>query len=241
MSKNNARYLFSEDASAADIIHTIGKWKVIDLKNLYEQLNLNVTYRTLKTKVNKLQKDGIVASKFLGTRNKYVYLTERGIAHTSFNKTYEPVSEEITHDLLVGKVAQELSKYSKVSGVTMYHHIEDKHINPDAIITVNAKERVFNIGIEVELTRKSQRRIKSKFGKYGLSQDYDYCFYISNDERLLTAYRLYLRELKPEIQRKIFFINNKDLCTSKDIFNGVSCIHKDKEVEITSIIGEKCL
>ena len=115
MSKNNARYLFSEDASAADIIHTIGKWKVIDLKNLYEQLNLNVTYRTLKTKVNKLQKDGIVASKFLGTRNKYVYLTERGIAHTSFDKTYEPVSEEITHDLLVGKVAQELSKYSKVS------------------------------------------------------------------------------------------------------------------------------
>ena len=122
----------------------------------------------------------------------------------------------------------------------MYHRIEDNFINPDAIITVNAKERVFNIGIEVELTRKSQGRIKSKFSKYGVSQEYDYCFYISNDERLLTSYRLYLNELKLEIQRKIFFIGNEDLSRSSEIFTKATCIHKNKVVEMSSIIGEKC-
>lgn len=241
MKSNSLRVVYKTDGSFADIIHTIGKWKVIDLPNLHKQLNVKIGYRTLKAKINDLQRDGVVAHKFLGASLKYVYLTDKGIVHTPFDKTYQPVSEEVTHDLLVGRVAQELSQRSKVAGVTMYHLIEDKHINPDAIITVNGKNTVFNIGIEIELTRKSQRRIKSKFGKYGTSQDYDYCFYISNDERLLKSYRRYLNDLEVEIQKKFFFITDENLKNAGEILKDVSCIYKDKEADLDAVIGEKLL
>ena len=239
MSEAKLQFSFENDSAAAEIIHMIGKWKIIDLKNLYEYLNLNVTYRTLKTKVNNLEKRGLVASKFLGTRQKYVYLPDNGIAHTPFDKTYGPVSSEVFHDLLVGRVVQEFSKYSKVLDVTMYHLIEDKYINPDAVITLNAKGKLYRVAIEIELTRKSQSRIKSKFSKYGNSQDYDFCFYISNDERLLTAYKMYLDEFKEEVRRKIFFITDSNLGTAKEILKNPRCIHKGQEVVLESIIGGK--
>lgn len=223
----------------SEIINTIGKWKIIECQDLYKYLMNQVSYKTLKNKIKYLEKLGIVKGIFVGNKKKHVYLTDIGIQFTRHDKTYEPIETELLHDLLTGKILHELMNYSGVIDVTMYHQLNDYHINPDGVIRVFNDGEEFTIAIEVELNQKSQKRVKEKYSKIGKSQDYDYCFFISNKEKLINTYKRYLSEMEEEVRNKIMFIEKENLSSSNVNLLESKCFYLGEEVDLVSMLGKK--
>lgn len=190
-------------------------------------------------KISKLQADGLVKSVYLGNRKKHVYLSEFGIQLTPFDKTYEPVPEELTHDLQVGKIVQEFPSYPNVVEATMNHQISDNHVSPDATMLINKKNKTFVIAIELELRQKSRTRVKSKISRYNVSQDYDYCLFISQKENLLNTYQRFLSEYTENFRKKFFFVQIEEFSGFKPILNEMKWTHKSNIIRHENIIGKK--
>ncbi|MBT4789935.1 MAG: hypothetical protein HON90_00060 [Halobacteriovoraceae bacterium] len=223
----------------ADVINTIANWKIIDIKSLHQFLSFEISYYTLKRKICDLEKSGMVKSFFTTKRNKYVFLTDKGIQFSSTDKTFEPCDVEQTHDLLVVKLVQEMLGFSKVTDGKLYHQVNDNYINPDAVVKILSDDTEYTIAIELELTQKSQKRVKDKYAKYGNSYQYDYCLYISNKPKLIKTYQTYLEQMEEKTQSKFFFISKCDLSNAETNLLVAKCFHKGRELDLKVLFGVK--
>lgn len=221
-----------------DIINTIGKWKIIDLKTLTSFCNFDVSYKNLAVKVKTLEREGFVRSVNLKRKRKHLFLSDKGIKLTGHDNTYEITDESLGHDLLVGTTLRSLLENVSFFDGRMFHETGDSDINPDAVISGSRNNRSYELAIEMELTQKSSSRVKSKYSRYSRSKSFDYCLFITNKVGLHKAYKRYLGEMTKTVQAKIILMHTEKLRPDQFIYLGEQCHFKGEDKSFEDIFCE---
>ena len=194
-----------------DIINILGQWKIIDIKGLREMCHYDIQYPNLLKKIRLLESHGFIKSILLGRKNKYIFLTKKGLVFTPYDHTYEIVDENITHDIIASRVLKELLEFDALFDGRMFHQISSDRVIPDAQVNGKKGNIYYKLALEVELTQKSQSRVKEKFRQYGRDKHFDYCLFITNKETLFRAYKRYLQDMGEDAQEKIILSWDKKL------------------------------
>jgi hypothetical protein len=218
-----------------DIINTIGKWKVIDLKSLTTFCNFGISYRNLAIKVMTLEKEGFVKSVNLKRKRKHLFLSDKGIRLTGHDNTYEITDASLGHDILVGTALRSLLKSESFYNGRMFHEIDESEIYPDAVVSGTKGKRNYELAIEIELTQKSDPRVKSKYSRYSRSKAFDYCIFITNKEALFKAYKRFLGEMTKDVQTKVILMLANKLRPDRFEYLGEKCFFKGEHKKFEEI------
>ena len=216
-----------------DIINMLGHWKILDMKSLSEMCNYDIKYFNLLKKVRKLESHGIIKGVLLGRKDKHIYLTNKGLRYTPYDFTYEICDENITHDLIVGRVLKELLKFSPFVDGRMYHQIMTDKIFPDAQVEGIKNNERYKLALEVELTQKSKERVKDKYRKYGQGESFNYALFVTNKESLFRTYKRYLEEMNRESREAVILMYDENLSATKFKYDKIKCYYMG---EMTSFI-----
>mgnify|MGYP001609354658 CR=1 FL=1 len=211
-----------------DIINLIGQWKILDMKALKELSNYKLKYRNLLHKVQKLERHGLIRGVLLGRKNKHVFLTQKGIKYTPYDTTFEISNENLTHDLIAARVLRDLLNYKGFKEGRMYHQITSDKLLPDAEIIGAKNGETYRMALEVELTQKSQDRVKEKFRLYGNGQGFSYALFITNKETLFNTYKRFLLEMKADVQDGVILLLDKSLSVTKFSYARAECFFMGK-------------
>lgn len=128
-----------------------------------------------------------------------MYATELGANHLSDKTYFLPNLNSIFHDTKVSDLVGELSKMDRVIDFELEHEYRntrrDDYYNrssyiPDAVLKVmDAKGKSsMDIGLELELTQKSEKRISTKIKKGLIDNRYDLILYFFPSEALYKKY-----------------------------------------------------
>ena len=85
---------------------------------------------------------------------------------------------------------------SRFQYIAPRNRYEKLFLVPDAIVHLGPPERRSNAALELELTRKSRRRIYKKLEAYVTSKDFDYAFFILGSEPLLSVFQEIYRDVR---------------------------------------------
>jgi len=220
-----------------DIINLLGQWKVLDMKSLSELSNYRLAYHNLLKKVRRLEQEGMVKGVSLGGKSKHIFLTSKGFMLTSHDQSYPIADENVTHDLVVGRVLRSFCKIDGFCNGKMFHQISTEEIFPDAAITGTRDGENYQLAIEVELTQKSQDRIKEKFRRYAKGNAFDYVLFVTNKESLFKTYARFLGEMKAEVQKAVILLFDKGLSVSKFDYGGSRCLYIGDEKRFGDLFG----
>jgi hypothetical protein len=198
-----------------EIVNALGKWKVLDVKNLKEMIDPSLSYFNFLKKIRILEKNGILKSVLIGRKNKHVYLSAKGLKFTPLDCSSEIAPENLTHDLIVSRVLKELLKHPSFDEGRMFHHIDNKKILPDAELVGIKNGESYRLGIEVELTQKTYERVTKKFKNYRDDINYDYSFFVTNKESLFKTYCKLASQMDEDVQRSNIIVLDKSLSRHK--------------------------
>ncbi len=221
-----------------DIINLLGQWKVMDMKSLKEMCSYDVQYYNLLHKVRKLENHGLVKGILLGKKNKHIFLTNKGLQYTPYDKTYEICDENITHDVIVGKVLKELLRLESFFNGKMFHQIISDKILPDAEIEGQKDGECYRLALEIELTQKSQDRVKGKYRQYARGNVFNYGLFITNKMTLFKAYKKYLEEMKSEIQESIILLYDRKLTEINFDYQSSECFYMGQMTSFKELFGD---
>ncbi len=222
-----------------DIINIVGQWKVVDMKSLSEMCNYDVGYHNLLKKVRKLETQGLIKGVLLGRKNKHIYLTDKGLKYTGHDYTYEICDENLTHDLIVSRVLKELLKNDSFMNGRMFHQISGDQLLPDAEVSVGKGRDIFRLALEVELTQKSQNRVKEKYRRYATGSVFTYGVFITNKVTLFNTYRRFLEEMKQDIQEAIVLILDKQMTATKFNYEKSECFYLGRTLSFECLFGDE--
>lgn len=221
-----------------DIINILGKWKVMDMKSLNEFCSYDLKYFNLLKKVRTLETHGLVKGVLLGRKNKHIYLTNKGLKYTGHDFTYEICDENLTHDLVVGRVLKELIKTPHFIDGKMFHEILVENLFPDAEAKGTKDNQTYKLALEIELTQKSESRVKEKFRRYGREKVFNYVLYITNKESLFRAYKRYLEEMNSETQEAVILMLDKKLSVTSFKYEESNCFYRGRETTFLELFGD---
>ena len=221
-----------------DIINILGKWKVMDMKSLNEFCSYDLKYFNLLKKVRTLETHGLVKGVLLGRKNKHIYLTNKGLKFTGHDFTYEICDENLTHDLIVGRVLKELIKTSHFIDGKMFHEIPVENLFPDAEAKGIKDNQTYKLALEIELTQKSESRVKEKFRRYGREKVFNYVLYITNKESLFRAYKRFLEEMNSETQEAVILMLDKKLSVTAFKYQESTCFYQGSETTFLKLFGD---
>ena len=92
------------------------------------------------------------------------------------------------------------------------HQIFGEKLLPDGEIVIEGGGgKEVRIALEIELTRKSQDRIKWKFGRYKKEIQFDFVFFITNKEGIFKGYGKHLTHMVKKIQDGVAVIYDPNL------------------------------
>jgi hypothetical protein len=220
-----------------DIINIVGQWKVVDMNSLSEMCSYEIGYHNLLKKVRKLEAQGLIKGVLLGRKNKHIYLTDKGLKYTGFDYTYEICDENITHDLVVSKVLKELLRNDSFVDGRMFHQIVGEDLLPDAEVSGIKNQENYKLAIEVELTQKSQKRIKEKYRRYARGSVFDYGVFITNKESLFKTYKRFIMEMDKETQEAIVLILDSKMTATKFSYESLECFYLGRESLFNQLFG----
>ena len=213
----------------------------MDMKSLSELSSYELKYFNLLKKVRTLETHGLVKGVLLGRKNKHIYLTNKGLRYTGHDHTYEICDENITHDLVVGRVLKELIKSPQFIDGKMFHEIPVENIFPDAEVKGVKDNQTYKLALEIELTQKSESRVKEKYRRYGREKVFNYVLYITNKEGLFKTYKRYLEEMNRDIQEAVILMFDKTLSVTSFKRENAKCFYQGKETTFTDLFGESSL
>ncbi|OFZ15335.1 MAG: hypothetical protein A2X86_17625 [Bdellovibrionales bacterium GWA2_49_15] len=228
---------FVPEGPYEDIINLLGQWKVLDMKSLSELNNFRLGYHNLLKKVRKLEQEGMIKGVSLGGKNKHIFLTQKGFTLTNYDQSYPIADENVAHDLIVGTVLRTFCKFSGFYNGKMFHQISADEIFPDAAITGTRDNENYQLAIEVELTQKSQDRIKEKFRRYAKGNSFHYVLFITNKETLFKTYCRFLGEMNAEVQKAVILLLDKELSMSKFNHKESRCLYMGEEKNFRDLFG----
>lgn len=222
-----------------EIIDTLGQWKILSGKSLFEKGGFTSTYGNILRKIRKLEKYNFLKSFPVNRNLKYLYLSKQGIELTNEDSSYEVNQETICHDIMTSLVLNSFLEDKRFYYARMFHKILVNKIYPDADILYRQGEVKQQLAFEIEITQKSVERVKRKFSLYALESPYDFAIFIFNKNSIFKTYQKFLEEMIKEVRNKIiiclnptFTINNFKLEDSSFFLNG-------KECEINEILDNK--
>lgn len=179
------------------------EWGILGSYELGELSNYNGSARGLRKMIERAEQVGIINSFIHKMSNrKFVYLTRS--AHKALSSGTWNVNEDIKmHDAILSALLYRFSRLDFVSlvklngqDINFNQSIFAGGVDPDGMIRAKRKNEVFNVAIEVELTRKNSTEIFKKFKNYLSNTNFSWAFYFFNSKRVLNAYLKYYEEFK---------------------------------------------
>jgi len=222
-----------------DIINILGKWKVMDMKGLNDLCSYELKYFNLLSKVRKLESHGLVKGVLLGRKDKHIYLTNKGLKFTGYDYTYEICDENITHDLITGRVLKELIKTPYFIDGKMFHEVAIDNLFPDAEVKGIKDNIRYNLALEIELTQKSESRVKEKYRKYGRERNYNYVLFITRKEALFKTYKRYLEEMSSDVQEAVILMIDKNLSVKKFNQEDATCFYQRQITNFNKLFEDR--
>lgn len=206
-----------------DVFSPLLEWGILGVEEIGELSGYQGNNRNLKKLILRAENDGILNS-FIHkmSSRKFIYLTRK--AHQHLSVTPWNVKEDIKmHDSILNAV---LYRFSKMDFVSL-HKINNQDlefnqgifadgVDPDGMIRAKLNDRVLNVAIEIELTRKNSTVITEKFKKYHRNTSFDVAIYFFNSLRVMAAYSKYYEEIKKFLnisndEQKLIFCCSKRL------------------------------
>lgn len=221
--------------SYSEIINLLGQWKILDMKSLNNLCDFEVNYPNLLHKVRKLESEGLVKAVLIGRKNKHIYLSQKGLEFTSFDFSSELSPETVNHDIITATVLRELLRRDNFLEGRLFHQMRGSEIYPDAEVLGTKNGSHYKLAIEVELTQKSQQRVKEKFRKYEKAQTFNFALFITNKESLLQTYSRYLEEMVIDVRKAIILLWDPELKMSKVNLDKAQCYYMGKEYSFNAI------
>jgi len=222
--------------SYENILYQLGKWKIVNLKDLCKMMTNQVGYKGLSKRVKKLEEQGFVSSIITHDNSKYLYLTNKGVTMASGGVSYDKLEEILNHDLKCSLVLRELLKYKNFIDGQMLDDRSDG-ISPDAKIIATKNNSEYVLALELEINQKSKDRIKEKFKKYSSNNTYPYVLYVFQKPEVMYAYTQILEGMSEEIQKKIICLLDAKLSIFKFDYETATCFFKGKLREFENIFG----
>lgn len=229
-----------------EILKSILRWRCLSIENVFDLLDTKNKFNSIRQKIYRLEKYGLLKSKLFMNSKKVVYPSKDFLDFLGLGS--EIIVENVRHDSYVSSICSSLLHYNFAKVIQLPHEYKTKSswkhhaLEPDAIMELEQDGEKFQIAIEVELWRKSKSRVYEKMIDYAKAVQFDYAFYFFADEVSFNSYTERIKELLTDdkhsfihevISSKIVLVllNNKDnrvvdVGSSKVFHNGENKIFK---------------
>ena len=198
-----------------EILSSILRWRCLSVENIIEIIGSKHNIKNIRHRVYRLEKYGLLKSKLYSNCKKIVFPSSQLLEFLGYRKESEIILENVKHDSYVSSICLSLLNSGFASSVTLPHEYKTKQtwkhqaIEPDAIITLEQTGEKFQIGLEVELWRKSRSRVYEKMRDYAKASEYDYVFYFFPEEVAFSSYVERIYELVADVNYS--FLNEQIL------------------------------
>ncbi len=230
--------LLNINALHLNFLRPLELWRILDLKNLREECDYCYCPRSFERLIGKLQKCDVVKSfKDPLSNRKYIYLSKLG-ERLMGTKNCEINSETMFHDSRVSQVVREFLKKECFIDFELEHLIGNKSqaFVPDAILSGVKKSIKFKVAFELELTRKTKERVKSKVGHYLGNSYYDYIIYMFCNKGVMNSYKKNIEnEFGVDAFKRIILFNNESIMSRKMKLSDTFGYFKGREVCIDEL------
>lgn len=219
-----------------EIIDTLGQWKILSSKDILEKNNFNYNHANILKKLRKLEKHNFLKSFFINGKGKWFYLSSQGLGLTE-QGGHEITSDIICHDIITSQVLKLFLKDEKFCYGRMFHKIPTIKIYPDADVLYKNKNQKKQIALEIELTQKSEDRVKRKFALYALESPYSFVIFITNKKSIFNAYNSFLSDMVKKVREKVLFILSPDLRITNFNFDKTNVFFNEKEEKLEELLN----
>ena len=222
-------------------LEPLTKWRILDLKGLRDEIDYPSHRSVFEKTIRRLEKANVLKSfKDPWSNRKFVYLSQMG--EKLVNDSGSPLSiceETIVHDAKVSQVTRIMMERRFFKEVTIEHQLsgkKNKGQQPDALILGSKDGTDFTMAFELELSKKSKDRIKTKIRGYLESGYYNYVFYMFCSSSIMKNYKGFIEEeFGKEAFRKLMFFWNPTILSRKLDLNKGNGYFKSKEVRFDEI------
>lgn len=171
--------LFLYSGTYEDIIQTLGRWRILDLKALKKEVDYNFSYQAFAKMVDMLEKHEYLGSFHYQNNKKYLFLTGKGLVEAGLDKAWPINKEIILHDLITVNIFKYFLAQKEFKKGSIYLEAGGSTTQPDSVLYFDdSYPRFKNMALEIELTPKGSSRVESKFNKFQQEGFYDLVLYV---------------------------------------------------------------
>lgn len=220
----NSDVLLNVNSFHLELLRPLVKWKVLSIKELFEDSGYAGTYKGFHKVVTRLEKHKLISGfKDVWTKSKRIYLTEEGSKLVSPHRWRADVynMNALFHDsrvtLYLRFLAEKLSIHHLNLDQERTGHYRNFHeipkARPDADFTfMDDKKNVHTFLFEIELTQKATERIIEKLDYYQDRIGSYKVLFLFPTENLARSYRSVLMRLTKELNKdRILFAYDQGL------------------------------
>lgn len=192
------------------LIEPLIKWKILSLDSLVKLIHYKGGQSNYYKKVASLEQSEIIGS-FIDnhSKQKYIYLKEKGMTYLGEQISTPINSANINHDSLSSHFSFYISGLPFTKQVIMEHEIIKKYPmmkhRPDALFEMELMDKEVRLAFELELNAKSKERVMEMFSFYDTSNFFNNVLLVFNHEYVFNKY-IKLLEDSTTIKNKERFI-----------------------------------
>lgn len=228
--------IFVPKTNHLEILNEIGRWKVVPLRALFEEIGQEISYQLFCRRVKKLEGQRLIKS-YQGPHGaNYLALTSEGGKISQYACPYIESDLELNHDLLSSMILRSLLKFKNFESGQVIHN-EELDIVPDAVIHAVKHQEEYSLAVEVELTQKNKKRVIEKFSKYSKTNQFTHVLYVINKEALFDSYRKIMSEMNEIVSRKVILLIEPKLSHTNFEYQTARCWFKGREAKFDEIFG----
>lgn len=235
MGKEN---LLNINAFHLNFLRPLEIWRILDLKSLRLECDYAYAPRSFERMIAKLQRHNVVKSfKDPLSNRKFIYLSKLG--ERLLGASNSELSEEtMFHDSRVSMIVKELLSRECFLEFKLEHLIGNRSqaFRPDASLSGEKKGVKFRMAFELELTRKTKDRIKSKLCYYLNHDYYSYILYMFCNHGVMHSYLNIIKDqFEDSALDRVILLSSESLMSRKMTIENSCGYFKNKEVTIEDL------
>lgn len=228
-------YIPSE--SYLKILNEIGKWKVVPLRALFEDIGGGIGYKSFYKRTKILERHGLIQSYRAGCRTKCLALTGKGEELSRYICPYTASAIGLGHDLMASMVLRSLLKFPNFKSGHIFHAHDASKFSPDAIIYAVKRQEEYSLAIEVDLFHLSRNKIIEKFYKYSNTDQFTHMLYMTNRESFFDACRDLISKMDEFVSKKVILLVAPNLSHGTFEYQNGRCWFKGKAMTFDEVFG----
>lgn len=227
-----------------DILYLLNKWRILNVKGLYELLNGTIGYVATSKRLKKLYSENFLNTyRHPHNNQKFYYLTKDSTSYL-FNESKSEINQkEIIHDISTVTIVRELIYNTYFNKAYFFEESYIENLDPDALLFAHLNDQIYKTAVEIELHQKSEKRVKEKFKRYAQSKAVDRVIYFFHRSTPFFFYQKLINELKedkyPFISKKIILVHEPSIITGKPNFEKTKCLFNENTYNFLEILGGK--